>query len=149
MSPAFNIYLSKNLQQPPLEKTTEKWEKTAAPVPPKAKRSKLELATGITAIGTAIVPLVAGVANLFSRKKSLPDSQANGDHSTSPATIATEVSEIMRLLKRHAFECKHLHDLHFECKRKGSSRHGRSTDLHFSKDSNVSIHIIIYSNQLN
>ena len=140
------LTLSKALKQPPVEKTSAKWENDASPAPAKAKRSKLEIATGITAIGTALVPLVAGVTNLFTRNKSLPESQATGDHETSPATIATEVSEIVLLLKKHAFDCKHTYDLSFECKKKEyqlSPRYGRSTDLHYPAYPKVSIHFII------
>ena len=138
------LSLSKTLSQPPLVKPTEKWENEASATPLKAKRSKLELATGITAIGTSVLPLVAGVVNFFSKKKSLPASQATGgDQTTSPVTLATEVSEILKLLKSHAFECEHILDLSFECKRKGNyHRHGRSTDTHILIPK-VSIHTIL------
>ena len=74
------LSLSKTLKQPPLVKPTEKWENEASAAPAKSKRSKLELATGITAIGTAVVPLVAGVVNLFTRNKSYFEASKLGEN---------------------------------------------------------------------
>ena len=127
--------LESALKQPPLVKPTPAYQAPinnldAAAEPAKsARRSKLDMAIGGMSVLTGGIGLIGHLGKLIAPAISRSDKTA------SPATLSTQVNEIINLIQSVRFRCSHLFDLHFTCRPRLSSNR-------VTRDTNQNDHIL-------
>ena len=119
--------LESALKQPPLVKPTPAYQAPvnnldAVAAPVKSSRSKLDMAIGGMSVLTGGIGLIGHVAKLITPSR-------RTDQTASPATLSTQVNDIINLIQSLRFRCNHIFDLHFSCRpRLSSNRVTRDTN---------------------